>query len=102
MFYIYTMYVKYVLYLWQISKPMLRIKEVIKEKGLTLTEVAEKLGVKQPAISSIINGNPTVEVLNRLSSAIGCDVSDFFDKRSVTVNCPYCGKDIEVSLSKKE
>ena len=42
---------------------MLRIKEIAKSKGLTLTEIAEKLGVSKVSLSNSINGNPTVETL---------------------------------------
>ena len=54
---------------------MLRIKEIAKSKGLTLTEIAEKLGV---SLSNSINGNPTVETLQKIADALGVHVSDLF------------------------
>lgn len=49
----------------------LRIKEVIKEKGMTITELAEKMGINRVNLSNTVNGNPTVETLNKIADAIG-------------------------------
>lgn len=78
-----------------------RIKEVAKENGTTITEVANKLGVLQPAISRTIN-NPriTLEDLEKIAKAIGCKVSDFMEERKNTITCPYCGK--KIVFNKKE
>lgn len=57
---------------------MLRIKEIAKSKGLTLTEIAEKLGVSKVSLSNSINGNPTVETLQKIADALGVHVSDLF------------------------
>jgi plasmid maintenance system antidote protein VapI len=38
----------------------LRVKEVCREKGTTVTGLADRLGMKQVSLSRIINGNPTV------------------------------------------
>ena len=57
---------------------MLRIKEIAKSKGLTLTEIAEKLGVSKVYLSNSINGIPTVETLQKSADALGVNVSDLF------------------------
>ena len=44
----------------------LRIKEVIKEKGMTITELADKMGINRVNLSNMVNGNPTVETLNKI------------------------------------
>lgn len=71
-----------------------RIKDVAKEHGTSITEVASKLGVLQPAISRTIN-NPriTLEDLERIARAIGCQVTDFMERQN-TITCPHCGKKI--------
>jgi len=77
---------------------MLRIKEAIKENGLTVKEVAEKLGMSSPSLSDAINGNPTADKLERIAVAIGVPVSNLFDPPATDiVNCPYCGNKIKVS-----
>ena len=68
------------------------IKRSIKANGLTVKEVAERMG---------INGNPSVEVLERIAAAIGCNVGDFFAPQPTnTIMCPKCGTVLEVKERK--
>ena len=79
----------------------LRIKEVIKEKGMTITELADKMGINRLNLSNMVNGNPTVETLNRIADAIGCPVTELFvqpQKDALMINCPHCGKDITIKV----
>ena len=46
------------------------IKRTIKANGLTVKEVAEKMGITPVGLSQHINGNPSVEVLERIAAAI--------------------------------
>jgi len=57
---------------------MLRIKEVAKEKGYTVTNLAEKLEMSQVSLSRIINGNPTAETLLKIAKALDVDVRELF------------------------
>jgi len=78
---------------------MLRIKEAIKEKGLTVKEVASKLGMSSPSLSDAINGNPTAEKLERIASALGVPISDLFDEpKGNAFQCPKCGNDLHVEI----
>lgn len=77
----------------------LRIKEVIKEKGMTITELAEKMGINRVNLSNMVNGNPTVETLNKIADAIGCPVTELFEqpkKDTMTITCPHCGNKINL------
>ena len=58
---------------------MLRIKEVIKEKGYSVTSLAEKMGMQQVSLSRIINGNPKFETLLKIAMALDVDVRDLFN-----------------------
>ena len=79
----------------------MRIKEVIKEKGFTVKDVADLLGISSPALSNAINGNPTADMLSRIAKAIGCSEADFFEQPEKDyINCPNCGATL--MLSKKE
>mgnify|MGYP000668830393 FL=1 len=60
----------------------LRIKEVIKEQGTTVQELADKMGISRVGLSQHINGNPSVEVLERIAPALNVQVSDLFEKSS--------------------
>lgn len=79
---------------------ILRIKEVIKERGMTITELADKMGINRVNLSNMINGNPTVETLNKISNAIGCDISELFERPNsdtTVLTCPKCGAKLKVT-----
>lgn len=59
----------------------LRIKEICKDKGVTITQLAEMLGVTQESMSRTINGNPTITTLDKIATALGVEVVELFDKR---------------------
>lgn len=62
----------------------LRIKEICKEKGLTLNALAEKIGISQPSISGIATGKqkPSFDTLDKLAEALGVEVSELFAPKS--------------------
>lgn len=79
----------------------LRIKEVIKERGMTITELADKMGINRVNLSNMVNGNPTVETLNKIADAIECPVTELFEqpkKDTLSITCPHCGKDINIKI----
>ena len=76
----------------------MKIKDVIKNYGLTSKIVADRMGITPIGLSQHINGNPSVEVLQRIANAIGCSVSEFFEQSITdTANCPYCGNKIKIT-----
>lgn len=60
----------------------LRIKEICKEKGVTIGEVAEKMQVARESLSRAINGNPTLETLEKIATALGVPVPSLFNVES--------------------
>ena len=75
----------------------MRIKEVIQEKGLTINKVAELIGINRVSLSSAINGNPTVETLEKIANALGVPVSELFEApKEGVITCPHCGKQINL------
>lgn len=56
------------------------IKRVLKAKGISVKDVAEKMGITAIGLSQHINGNPSVQVLERIAEAVGCEVGDFFER----------------------
>ena len=50
----------------------LRIKELCKEKGITLNQLAEKIGISQPSISGIATGKqkPAFDTLEKMADAL--------------------------------
>lgn len=64
---------------------MLRVKEVIKEKGMTAVEVAERMGISQSSLSRALNNNTTVEMLQKIANVLGVDIADFFVRESEVI-----------------
>lgn len=62
------------------------IRKVIKNKGLTLKDVADKMpnsrenkiGITKGAFSQMLNGHVSIETLRSIASIVGCKVGDFF------------------------
>lgn len=58
----------------------LRIKEVIKEKGITVQTLADKMGINRVGLSNHINGNPSVAVLEKIATALEVSIQELFEK----------------------
>lgn len=56
----------------------LRIKELCKEKGINITQLAEVMGIKQESLSRAINGNPTIETLQKIADALKVELWELF------------------------
>ncbi len=83
----------------------LDIKKAIKTRGLEVREVAQRMGITPTGLSQHINGNPSVDVLQRIANAVGCDISDLFTKpreEETVISCPHCGKPITIKAQKDE
>jgi transcriptional regulator with XRE-family HTH domain len=75
------------------------IKSIIKQKGITMEEVAERMGVSRVTLSQTLSGNPTMSTLQRIADALGCKVGEFFldelEEKNFIV-CPKCGARFEL------
>lgn len=77
----------------------LRIKELLKEKGLLHKELAEKLGVTDIALRASLKGNPTVGTLEKVAAALDVSVPELFAPQPTnTITCPHCGKPIKIKF----
>lgn len=78
---------------------MLRIKELLKTKGITGKELASRLGISEGALSATINGNPTLERLTDIATALNVEVSELFTQpKQGVISCPHCGKPINIKV----
>ena len=61
-----------------------RIKEILKEKGLTVVTLSERVGITQPNMSNIINekSNPSIETLEKIATALDVPVAELFQPES--------------------
>lgn len=81
----------------------MRIKELLKQKGITAKELAAKLNLSEGALSQSLNGNPTVERLTQIASALGVSVAELFEAPatdSAVITCPHCSKPIILQVEK--
>jgi transcriptional regulator with XRE-family HTH domain len=58
----------------------LRIKEILKLRGMTMIQLAEKLEINRVNLSSSINGNPTIATLEKIAKILEVDLSELFAK----------------------
>lgn len=80
---------------------MLRVKEIAKEKGITIADVAKRMGILPPALSRIINGsNTTVETLQRIADALEVTIPELFEeKKEISILIEYQGETKRVTES---
>ncbi len=81
----------------------MRIKELLKQKGITAKELAAKLNLSEGALSQSLNGNPTLERLTQIASALGVSVAELFEAPAVeaaVITCPHCGQPITLQVEK--
>ena len=92
---------------------IMQISKVIRDHGYTIEQVAERIGLKRGSLANMIGGNPTVETLQKIADAIGCNRSEFFqdelessdrddsvviDSAKVSIVCPRCGAAIKLRV----
>ncbi|MDC8098604.1 helix-turn-helix domain-containing protein [Chryseobacterium rhizosphaerae] len=70
---------------------ILRIKEILKSKGMTINDLASIMEINRVTLSSMINGNPTLDTLQKIASYLKIDFIELFssikeDNYSVSQN----------------
>ena len=60
----------------------LRVKQIVKQKGLTLAKVAEMLEIHPVNLTSALNGNPTLATLERIAKVLDVDVVDLIEREN--------------------
>lgn len=76
------------------------VKKVIKERGFTMTELANKMGINPVTLSQNLQNQPSMKTLSKIAEVIGCKVVDFFaDEAEIPMvmvdrGTPYIIKDV--------
>ena len=87
---------------------MTRIKDILKEKNMSVNELADILGISRQALSKQIQGKMLVETAQKIAMALGVPIWQLFASPSeITGNgkiikCPKCQHEFEVELMIKE
>lgn len=84
---------------------MLRVKEILKAKGMTAKELAGILNVSESSLSLTIRygANPSLQTLDKIASALGVSVAELFEAPAAdasVITCPHCGKSITLQVEK--
>ncbi len=63
-----------------------RLKELLKEKGITGKELAERVNVTEASISNLVKGDsiPRKELLLQIAKELDVDIRDLFTSTKVT------------------
>lgn len=84
---------------------LLRIKDLLKEKGITSKEFSERLEVTPATVSNIANGNhfPKPELLRKIAEELEVDIRDLFistkeDKKIESIYIEREGKFIKIGM----
>lgn len=56
----------------------LRVKELCKEKGLKMSDLADRMCINQANLMASIKGNPTLSRLKDIATALGVEISELF------------------------
>jgi len=75
----------------------LRVKEICKKQGITLQTLAERLGINRVNLSVSINGNPTLEKMTEIASALGVTVNDLLPEPQEKTIKGYIEVDNEIT-----
>ena len=83
----------------------MRVKEVLKEKGLKQQDLAEKMGISLSAVKQMLGADSlTTSTLERIAAAVDVPVWQFFISPDDLANqvggnsfcCPHCGKPLKI------
>lgn len=60
-----------------------RIKEILQEQKMTVSVLADTIGITRANMSNIVNGktSPKMETLKKIAEALGVKLSDLFEKK---------------------
>lgn len=74
-----------------------RVKELCRDKNMTLADIAERIGVSASSLSQIMKGNPTLSKMQDIASALDVSVAELFAPQPTnTITCPKCGTVLEI------
>lgn len=90
----------------------LQVKEILAQKGITVNELAERMGKHQQYVSNIINVSPATSLGSLIAVAKALDVPfrDLFgpgkgstedgasSSAIATTHCPHCGAELTIEL----
>lgn len=59
----------------------LRVKELLKERGMMMKDFAEQIGISRETLTRALQGNPQYSTLRTIADGLGLTVRDLFKPR---------------------
>ena len=83
-----------------------RIKEILKQRGMTHQDLANLMGVSLQAVKQWLQAESlTTYTLQKIAKALDVEIVELFYVKEKTIQatlvCPHCGKPISICLDKK-
>ena len=74
------------------------IKEIAKKKGVSMLELANRIGITPPSMSNIVNGKltPSLETLEKIADALDVPIGELFGQTDKSICCPVCGSKVKL------
>lgn len=70
----------------------LRVKEILKERGMKMYELAETMGIAPESLTRALQRNPQYSTLKAIADTLGVSVRDLFKSNDTQVsNNEMCG-----------
>lgn len=69
----------------------MNIDHILKRKKVSKVELAKRIGVSREYLYRILDGNPTLETLEKVAKALNVQVRDLFPEEENSITCPNCG-----------
>lgn len=77
----------------------LRIKDICNQKGITMRQLAESMGIAATSLSRSLNNNPTIDTLQKIADALGVHLVELFEQPgSNALSCPKCGAKLRLTV----
>lgn len=82
----------------------MRIKEILKEKDMTVQELADKMGISRQALSRQIQGKLLVETAQSIANTLEVPLWQLFASPSEVSSsshlkvCPHCGQALNIRI----
>jgi len=76
-----------------------RIKEILKERGITALTLAKDIEMTQANLSNIMTGKtkPSLDTLEKIADALNVPITDLFERpKQNIITCPKCGTALEI------
>ncbi|WP_026627333.1 helix-turn-helix domain-containing protein [Dysgonomonas capnocytophagoides] len=70
----------------------MNIDHILKREKISKVDLAKRMDVSREYLYRVLDGNPTLETLEKLAKALGVPVRDLFPEEENSITCPNCGK----------